>query len=179
MIFARLPVIIRRTAVLIVCLATPAALQAAENDDIPRTAAGRADFNGIWQAIGSAHYDIEPHAADFGPLPETGAIGAIPAGLGIIIGGEIPYTPEARAQQQANKAELGWRWTRWSNAICRAFRGPIICRFRSRLSSRRSMWFSLTNSPAPAASAMSTSPISKRRSIPGWDIIWSASKAMR
>ena len=73
--------------------------------DIPRTADGKPDFNGIWQAIGSAHYDIEPHAADFGPMFELGAIGAIPAGLGIVEGGEIPYTAEARQKQQENKAD--------------------------------------------------------------------------
>lgn len=78
---------------------------AAGNDTVPRTADGSPDFNGVWQAIGSAHYDVEPHAADFGPLVELGAIGAIPAGLGVVRGGEIPYTPEARAQQQRNKAD--------------------------------------------------------------------------
>ena len=77
----------------------------AQNGDIPRTADGNPDFNGIWQAIGSAHFDIEPHAADFGPMSQLGAIGAIPGGLGIVEGGEIPYTAAARAQQQANKAD--------------------------------------------------------------------------
>ena len=77
----------------------------AESDFVPRTADGRPDFNGVWQAIGSAHWDVEPHAADFGPLVELGAIGAIPAGLGIVQGGEIPYTPQARAIQQQNKAD--------------------------------------------------------------------------
>ena len=76
---------------------------AADNSSIPRTADGNPDFGGIWQAIGSANFDIEPHAADFGPIVENGAIGAIPAGLGIVVGGEIPYTAAARAQQQANK----------------------------------------------------------------------------
>lgn len=80
-------------------------LQAAESAGIPRTADGNPDFNGIWQAIGSANWDVEPHAADFGPLVENGAIGAIPAGLGIVDGGEIPYTAAARAQQQLNKAD--------------------------------------------------------------------------
>jgi len=89
----------------VIAWAPAAFIQAAEEGDIPRTADGRPDFNGIWQAIGSAHYDVEPHAADFGPLPQTGAIGAIPAGLGVVVGGEIPYTPEARAKQQANKAD--------------------------------------------------------------------------
>ncbi|MDP6653708.1 MAG: hypothetical protein QGF90_16645, partial [Gammaproteobacteria bacterium] len=75
----------------------------AQNGDIPRTADGNPDFNGIWQAIGTAHFDIEPHAADFGPLFQLGAIGAIPGGLGVVEGGEIPYTAAARAQQQTNK----------------------------------------------------------------------------
>ena len=73
--------------------------------DIPRTADGRPDFNGIWQAINTANWDVEPHAASFGPLVAAGAIGAIPAGLGIVDGNEIPYTSEARAQQQENKSD--------------------------------------------------------------------------
>jgi hypothetical protein len=78
---------------------------AAEGDFVPRTADQKPDFNGIWQAIGSAHWNIEPHAADFSPLAELGAIGAIPAGLGIVEGGSIPYTFEARAKQQENRAD--------------------------------------------------------------------------
>ena len=79
--------------------------QAAEDNSIPRTADGNPDFNGIWQALGSAHYNIEPHGANFPPLPYLGAVGAIPAGLGVVDGGEIPYLPAARALQQANKAD--------------------------------------------------------------------------
>jgi hypothetical protein len=78
---------------------------AAENDSVPRTADGKPDFNGIWQAIGSAHWNIEPRAADFGPVVELGAIGAIPGSLGIVEGGLIPYTAEARAKQQGNRAD--------------------------------------------------------------------------
>lgn len=78
---------------------------AAEGDFVPRTADEKPDFNGIWQAIGSAHWNIEPHAADFSPLVELGAIGAIPAGLGIVEGGSIPYTSQARAKQQENRAD--------------------------------------------------------------------------
>lgn len=71
----------------------------------PRTADGRPNLGGIWQAIGSAHFDIEPHAAKFGPVVEYGAIGAIPAGLGIVEGDEIPYTAEARAKREENEAD--------------------------------------------------------------------------
>ncbi len=78
---------------------------AADNYVLPRTADGNPDFNGIWQALGSAHWDIEPHAADFPPLAILGAFGAKPAGLGVVEGGEIPYTAAARAQQQKNQAD--------------------------------------------------------------------------
>ncbi|PCJ24743.1 MAG: hypothetical protein COA96_08720 [SAR86 cluster bacterium] len=87
------------------CLLLSSVVQAAENPHLPRTADDRPDFNGIWQAIGSANWNIEPHAADFGPLVELGAIGAIPAGLGVVVGGKIPYTADGRAQQLANKTQ--------------------------------------------------------------------------
>ncbi len=69
----------------------------------PRTADGRPDLNGIWQAIGSAYYDVEGHAASGSPSLEMGALGATPPGLGVVVGGEIPYKPEALAQRQANR----------------------------------------------------------------------------
>lgn len=93
-------------AYLTVCFTLFSGASLSHAQDIPRTASGRPDFNGIWQAINTANWDIEPHAASFGPLVAAGAIGAIPAGLGIVEGGEIPYTPEARVRQQANK--LDW-----------------------------------------------------------------------
>ena len=71
----------------------------------PQTADGKPDLNGIWQAVSSAHFDVEPHAARFGPVVEMAAHGAIPGGLGIVQGGEIPYRPEARAKQHSTKAQ--------------------------------------------------------------------------
>ena len=67
-----------------------------------RTADDHPNLNGIWQAIGASHHDIEGHAARPGPVVEMAALGAIPGGLGIVVGGEIPYTAAARAQQQEN-----------------------------------------------------------------------------
>jgi hypothetical protein len=71
--------------------------------DIPRTATGKPDFSGIWQALGTAHYDIEPHAAKPGPLHQLGAFGAVPAGLGVVVGGSIPYTSAAFSQREQNR----------------------------------------------------------------------------
>ena len=75
----------------------------AQNYRAPRTHDNRPDLNGIWQALGSAHYDVEGHAADFSPSLEMGALGGVPAGLGVVVGGEIPYKQEALAQRQANR----------------------------------------------------------------------------
>ena len=59
----------------------------------PRAADGHPDLNGIWQALNTANYDIEPHVArpamalrpgPYGPLPAKevlyfGAVGAVPS----------------------------------------------------------------------------------------------------
>jgi hypothetical protein len=73
--------------------------------EFPRDGYGNPDFNGIWQTLGAAHWDLEAHAASGGPVAELGALGAIPAGLSVVIGGEIPYQPWAREQQQENRAD--------------------------------------------------------------------------
>ena len=74
----------------------------AQSGDMPRAADGRPDLSGIWQAVSSANWNIEPHAAYAGRLAETGAIGSAPGGLGIVEGGTIPYRPEAIAKRQEN-----------------------------------------------------------------------------
>jgi hypothetical protein len=63
---------------------------------------GKPDLNGIWQALNTANYDLEDHAAYAGPLTANGAIGAVPSGYGVVEGGEIPYRPEALAKKKAN-----------------------------------------------------------------------------
>ena len=71
----------------------------------PRTADGRPDLNGIWQALNNAHRDVEPRAAGPGPVRDLGALGAIPGGLGVVEGDAIPYRPEALAQRDENFAD--------------------------------------------------------------------------
>jgi hypothetical protein len=77
------------------------------------------DLNGVWQVMNSAGWDIEPHAArgalqmrpgPFVPVPAKpvlalGAVGAVPGGLGVVEGGEIPYTAEARKTRDENRAD--------------------------------------------------------------------------
>lgn len=76
----------------------------AQLNEVPRTPDGKPDFSGIWQAITSAHWDIEPHIAAYGQVPERlGALTAVPAGLGIVEGGDIPYTEVARRLRDENK----------------------------------------------------------------------------
>ena len=92
-------------------LQTPAAAQAIASDEFPpytapRTADGRPDFNGIWQSVTTANWDLEAHSAASGPYPELlGAWGAQPGGQSIVEGGVIPYRPEALARRQANFAQ--------------------------------------------------------------------------
>lgn len=92
----------------LLCACSPAQESAAPIDDSPavdRDGYGNPDLNGIWQALGTAHWDLEAHASRAGPIPELGALGAIPAGSGVVVGGEIPYQPWAREQQQQNRAD--------------------------------------------------------------------------
>ena len=70
----------------------------------PRTADGRPDLNGIWQALNNAHWDVEPHSAGPGVVRDLGALAAVPGGLGVVDGDEIPYRPEALATRNENFA---------------------------------------------------------------------------
>jgi hypothetical protein len=70
----------------------------------PRTADGKPDLNGIWQALNTADWDLQGHAAAKGPVPTLGAVFAVPPGLGVVEGEEIPYLPAAAAQRKENQA---------------------------------------------------------------------------
>ncbi len=68
----------------------------------PRAADGKPNLNGIWQALNTANWDIQGHAASAGPVVALGAAGAVPAGLGVVEGDEIPYLPAAAAKKKEN-----------------------------------------------------------------------------
>ena len=98
-------------------LAPEPLLGQARRANLPRTASGKPNLNGIWQVLNTANYDIEAHTArpalamrpgPVGPVPAKevvalGAIGSVPAGLGVVDGGEIPYKPEAAAKRKENQ----------------------------------------------------------------------------
>ncbi len=79
----------------------------------PETAA-KPDLNGLWQAVGTAHWNLEGGHAIKGPATVVlGAYGGIPAGRSYVEGGEIPYTEEAQAQRETYRAE----WNQWDPAV--------------------------------------------------------------
>lgn len=63
---------------------------------------GHPNLTGVWQYIGEANWDILDHSAAPSTMWETGAIGAVPPGLGIVEGNTIPYKPAALEQKQKN-----------------------------------------------------------------------------
>ena len=78
---------------------------------------GKPDLNGVWQAVNTANWDIQAHSAKPAlamrpgpvvPIPAKeviafGAVGAIPSGLGVVEGDELPYTPDALKKKQENQ----------------------------------------------------------------------------
>jgi hypothetical protein len=60
----------------------------------PRTADGKPDLNGVWQAMNTANWDLKAHSPQAGPVVSLGAEFAEP--------GDIPYLPAALAKRNAN-----------------------------------------------------------------------------
>ncbi len=98
----------------IAVLASPA-----QSFEPPRLANGTPDFSGVWQVLNRANDNLEAHPAQAAralrdgpvlPVPAAevvalGAVGAVPAGLGVVVGGRIPYTNEALRQRQTNRTQ--------------------------------------------------------------------------
>ncbi|MBN1238146.1 MAG: hypothetical protein JXB36_06575 [Gammaproteobacteria bacterium] len=63
------------------------------------------NLNGIWQAATTAYWNLEAHSAEaLDGFWQLGALGAIPAGQSVVVGGKIPYKPEKLAQREENRA---------------------------------------------------------------------------
>jgi len=73
----------------------------------PRLPDGKPDLNGIWQALNTANWDLQAHAAHAGPVASLGAAFSEPAGISVVVDGEIPYQPAALEKKKAN----GANWT--------------------------------------------------------------------
>ena len=84
----------------------------------PARIGGRPNFSGIWQANNSANWDLQTHQARpmvgqpgvtanstvlAAPVLPLGALGWVPAGLGVVEGEEIPYQPWAAARKKENQ----------------------------------------------------------------------------
>jgi hypothetical protein len=72
---------------------------------VPKPTPNKPNLTGLWQAFGTADWDIQAHGAEPGPFYQLGAIGAIPAGQSIVVGDELPYLPKALEQKKKNLAD--------------------------------------------------------------------------
>ena len=73
----------------------------------PATISGHPNFNGIWQTLNTAYWNLEGHSVEgFGKeFWQLGAIGVIPTGQSVLRGGgPIPYLPEALKKRNENRS---------------------------------------------------------------------------
>src|SRR6266436_6747393 len=88
----------------VVLLAFSLATGQAQTPGVPRMPDGKPNLTGVWQALGTAHWDIQDHSPQAGSFYQLGAIGAIPGGRGIVDGDEIPYQSWA-AEKKGSSVE--------------------------------------------------------------------------
>ncbi len=96
--------ILAAAGALVLSFAAMTASGQAPTNQLPRTPDGKPDLNGIWQALNTANWDLQGHAARAGLVVALGAVDATPPGLSVVEGGEIPYLPEAAAKKKENFA---------------------------------------------------------------------------
>jgi hypothetical protein len=80
----------------------------AQQLDRPATISGHPNFNGLWQALNTAYWNLEGHSVEGFPKNfwQLGAIGVIPAGKSVLkAGGTIPYLPEALKKRDQNRSQ--------------------------------------------------------------------------
>src|SRR5258705_11774913 len=85
---------IRLIGIVVSVLAIAAFARPVAGQALPRTADGKPDLSGVWQAVNTASWNVLSHQAEKD----------VPAGLGVVEGDEIPYQPWAAARQKENFA---------------------------------------------------------------------------
>jgi len=81
----------------VVRAADQTAVAQSQSGSLRRTSDGKPDLSGIWQAMNTADWNIQAHAAEKG----------LPAGRGIVEGNDIPYRPEALLKKKENLKNRG------------------------------------------------------------------------
>ena len=113
----KMAVIAGVVAAAVTIASNPSVTGQARTPGLPRLN-GKPDMNGLWQTINTANWDIQAHSAKPAlamrpgpvvPVPARevvafGAVGAIPSGLGVVDGNDLPYLPEALKKKEENQA---------------------------------------------------------------------------
>lgn len=86
------------TIVVVVVVAAAAAFGGymtadAKTPRFPRAADGKPDLSGVWQALSTAAWNLEDHTAS----------DRVPAGQSVVVGGQIPYKPEALEKKREHE----------------------------------------------------------------------------
>src|SRR5262245_33944586 len=93
--------------------------QAQAQGQVPRLGNTKTpNMGGVWQALNEANWNLEAHAAraartmhpglpghepvPHGPELALGATAAVPGSLGVVVGGPIPYKPDALKKRNDN-----------------------------------------------------------------------------